>query len=198
MLLAGILAHNAPKIEPELREDLVAVMDALAAGRRVVQPRVRHRFQSDRVGLTLSPQRLVAAGSSLEFVFEDDLGRPVQLALGAVYAAGSLPFEARNKVFAAMTAALVWTGPIDTRFITYVMGGEAASLVDLQAWNDPVAWALDVLALSGEEPPSKRVIQRRYRSLLRDAHPDHGANDNGAAARIAELSEARRILLASN
>ena len=66
MLLAAIIAHNAPKVEPELREDLVRVIDTLAAGGRVVQPAVRHRFQSDRVGLTLSPQRLVAVDNQLE------------------------------------------------------------------------------------------------------------------------------------
>jgi len=32
---------------------------------------------------------------------------------------------------------------------------------------------------------------------LRAAHPDHGGHDEAAASRIAELSEARRILLAS-
>jgi hypothetical protein len=30
--------------------------------------------------------------------------------------------------------------------------------------------------------------------MLRDAHPDHGAEADGAAQRIAELTEARRIL----
>lgn len=43
--------------------------------------------------------------------------------------------------------------------------------------------------------PSKGEIQRRYRELLIEAHPDHGAEADGAAQRIADLSEARRILL---
>jgi hypothetical protein len=30
--------------------------------------------------------------------------------------------------------------------------------------------------------------------MLRHAHPDHGASTEGAAQRIAELAEARRIL----
>jgi hypothetical protein len=50
VLLAGIVAHNAPNVEAELREDLVHVIDTLAAGNRVIQPRVRHRFQRDRWG----------------------------------------------------------------------------------------------------------------------------------------------------
>ncbi len=197
LLLAGIVAHTAPRVEPELREELVTVIDALKAGQRVVQPRVRHRFQTDRVGLTLSPQRLVADGGALLFDFEDAHARPVQLALGAVYAAGSLPAEARSSVFDTITSSLVWGRPVDASFISSVMGGNTASLVDLQAWNDPVSWAMAVLSMEadGDGTPSKRAIQRRYRSLLRDAHPDHGGAGDDAANRIAELSEARRILL---
>ena len=111
VLLAGIMAHTAPNVAPELREDLVYVLETLAAGRKVVQPRVRHRFQTDRVGLTVSTQRLVAEGSSLGFEFEDEAARPVQLALGALYAAASLPAAAKDPVFEAMTAALVWSRP---------------------------------------------------------------------------------------
>ncbi len=197
LLLAAIVAHNAPKIEPELREDLVSVMETLAAGHGVVQPRVRHRFQSDRVGLALSPQRLMAVNGQLAFDFEDTLGRPVQLALGAVYAAGSLPVETRTPIFEALTSALVWARPVDAAFISAITGGESASLVDLRAWNDPLAWAMETLEISSDETPSKRVVQRRFRAMLRDAHPDHGGQDGAAAARIAELTEARRILLNS-
>jgi hypothetical protein len=39
-------------------------------------------------------------------------------------------------------------------------------------------------------------VQRRFRAALRDAHPDHGGVVDDAAQRIADLSEARRILLA--
>ncbi len=203
MLLAGIVAHAAPGVDPELREDLMDVMDRLSRGVKVVQPRVRHRFQTDRVGLTVSRQLLVADNGSLEFRFDDENARPVQLALGAVYAAGSLPAEARSTVFDMFEASLVWSRPVDGAFISYMMGGNGVDLDDelirLRAWHDPVAWALDVLEIdhSGDDMPSKRHVQRRFRSLLRAAHPDHGGHDDGAAARIAELSEARRILLAS-
>lgn len=199
VLLAGIVAHNAPLVEPELREDLVTVLDTLAAGGRVTQPVVRHRFQTDRVGLTLSAQRLVSVDGSLEFDFEDSLGRPVQLALGALYAAASLPATIRVPIFDAIKSALVWGLDVDSRFISYVMGGRTADLVDLRAWNDPVAWAMEILEIEGDpaDGANKRVVQRKFRSLLRQAHPDHGGEDEAAASRIAELSEARRILLAS-
>ncbi|MGZ8764669.1 MAG: J domain-containing protein, partial [Acidimicrobiia bacterium] len=40
-------------------------------------------------------------------------------------------------------------------------------------------------------------IQRRFRRLLRVAHPDQGGTSRGAAERIAELREARELLLDS-
>lgn len=43
--------------------------------------------------------------------------------------------------------------------------------------------------------PDRIEIQRRYRRLLIEAHPDHGGQADDAAQRIADLAEARRILL---
>lgn len=43
--------------------------------------------------------------------------------------------------------------------------------------------------------PDRIEIQRRYRQLLIEAHPDHGGQADDAAQRIADLAEARRILL---
>lgn len=199
LLLVGVMAHVAPNIEPELREDLVTVMDRLAAGRKVIQPTVRHRYQVDRIGLTVSTQRLLAGPHGVEFDFDDENARAVQLALGAVYAAGTLPAAAKKSVFNGFQTALVWDRPVDSSFVAVVMGGSSIDIGGLRAWNDPVGWALDILGIDGgaDDVPSKRVVQRRFRSLLRDAHPDHGGQDEAAAARIAELSEARRILLAA-
>lgn len=200
VLLAGIVAHNAPRVAPELREDLFSVLETLAAGQKVIQPRVRHRYQSDRVGLTVSHQSLVAEGTSLGFEFDDEAARPVQLALGALYAAASLPAIARIPVFDAIRSALFWARPVDSSFISYLMDGNAVDLGDLQAWNDPVAWAMEILQIerSNDDAPPKRVVQRKFRTLLREAHPDHGGITDGAASRIADLTEARRILLTAS
>ncbi len=197
LLLAAIVARTAPHVESDLREGLVNLIDDLDRGARIPQPRVRHRFQTDRIGLLRSTHRLLADGNTLSFDFDDEYGRPVQQAIGAIYAAGSLPLETRSIVFDAVRSALVWGRPVDAVFIGAVMGGTTASLSDLRSWNDPVSWALEIFALEGssEEAPSKRAVQRRFRTLLRDAHPDHGAEKTGAADRIAELNEARRILL---
>lgn len=197
LLLSAIVANSAPLVEPDLREGLVHLIEDLDRGARIPQPRVRHRFQIDQVGLSRSTHRLIAEGNNLSFDFDDEHGRPVQQAIGALYAAGSLPVDARSVVFDAIRTALVWGRPVDASFIRATMGGDKATLIDLRSWNDPVSWALEILDLEGsaEDQPSKRIIQRRFRSLLRDAHPDHGAETDGAADRIAELNEARRILL---
>ena len=46
------------------------------------------------------------------------------------------------------------------------------------------------------EPPGRQAVQRRLRDLVRAAPPDHGGDRDEAPGRLAELSEARRILLA--
>ena len=47
------------------------------------------------------------------------------------------------------------------------------------------------------EVPRRHAVQRQFRDLLRVAHPDHGGSSDAAAQRIADLTEARRILLRS-
>jgi hypothetical protein len=193
LLLAGIIGEMAPDVQPDLREHLYLLLEDLAAGRRIPQPRVRHRFQTDMVGLLRSSHRLVAEPDGLSFQFEGERGLPVQHALGSLYAAGQLPTSVKEPVFESLRAALVWGKPVDDRFISSIMGGRASSLEDLQAWNDPVSWALETLGL--QPGSNRRSVLKRYRVLVRDAHPDHGAAEKAAAARIAELGQARDILL---
>jgi hypothetical protein len=56
-------------------------------------------------------------------------------------------------------------------------------------------WAMEVLGLRPGIAVVRDDVNRRFRRLLRDAHPDHGGSAKGAGDRIAELAEARRILL---
>jgi hypothetical protein len=96
--------------------------------------------------------------------------------------------------------AMVWRGPVEREFITVMAGVRKGTSFDRLALEDPVAWAwgvmgFDVAVAGGDDAgPAARDVVRRYRTLLREAHPDHGARSDGAAQRIADLTEARRIL----
>jgi curved DNA-binding protein CbpA len=54
---------------------------------------------------------------------------------------------------------------------------------------------MEVLGFAPGVPPEREEILRRFRRLVRLAHPDHGAAVGGAAERMVELGEARRVLL---
>ena len=58
-------------------------------------------------------------------------------------------------------------------------------------------WAMKVLEFEEEEAAtlSEAIIQDRFRTLLREAHPDSGGNPKEAPTRISDLSEARRLLI---
>jgi curved DNA-binding protein CbpA len=56
---------------------------------------------------------------------------------------------------------------------------------------------MEVLGMRATTVVTRGEVNRRYRRLLRDAHPDHGGAGDAAAERIAELAEARSLLLAS-
>ena len=65
-------------------------------------------------------------------------------------------------------------------------------------WNGVAAdqrWAMEVLGLRADMEIDREDVNRRFRRMLRDAHPDSGGAAGAAAARIAELTEARTILL---
>ncbi|MET0728765.1 MAG: hypothetical protein ABWZ76_10765, partial [Acidimicrobiales bacterium] len=83
---------------------------------------------------------------------------------------------------------------VDDRILDMVTSGRTVGAVGRYA--DPEGWALGILGLAGPSP-DRRDVQRRFRELLRVAHPDHGGGSSNAPERIAELAEARRILLAS-
>jgi hypothetical protein len=71
--------------------------------------------------------------------------------------------------------------------------------IEVEAWRGVPAerrWAMEVLGVRAGARVDREDVQRRFRRLLRLAHPDHGAADMGAAERIAELAEARELLLA--
>jgi hypothetical protein len=191
VLLGGIAAVAAEELSGEDRDAVRRLLHALEHGHRVAQPQVRHRFQSDTHGLGRSHAMLRGDGEAVDLDFDGD-GSPLQLTLAAVYAGANLPYAVRPRVFDVVRRGLAWRGPIGPATIRHLAGD-----VDLRwaatAFADPRLWALDVLGL--DDAAADRDVQKRYRTLLRAAHPDHGGAAAEAADRIADLTEARRILL---
>jgi hypothetical protein len=193
ILLGGIVARSAAALDEELREDLDLLIVQLDSGMRIVQPRLRHRLQTDPVGLLRSEHRLLADGTGVRFDFTDQ-GTALVHALGAAYAAARLAGGARPAAFGLLRRALRWTGALDSVLIAHLAGGSGTA-----AWaavgQDPRGWALSVLGFDdGDLVPTPTQVRRRFRIALREAHPDHGAAEEGAADRIAAITEARRLL----
>jgi len=191
VLLGGIAAVAAEELDGEDRDRLRRLMHHLEAGHRVPQPQIRHRFQTDTHGLARTHAVLLGGGEEVTFDFDGD-GSPLQLTLGAVYSAGQLALGARPRVFDVIRRGLAWRGAIGPQLVHHLTG-DSDLRWESTAFADPRLWALDVLGL--DERTGTKDIQRRFRALLREAHPDHGADHDGAAERIADLTEARRILL---
>ena len=182
--VGGIAAAHLEALAEDLVAELGGLLNALQAGRRIPQPRLRHRFQADRHGLARSRHRLVGHGDALEFELEGE-GSAASEVLGAAYAAGQLDAASRAIVMEVIRRATRWRGSVGPELVRHLSFGGA----------DPIRWAIAVLGFELGASPDRREVQRRFRTLLRDAHPDHGGAHEGAADRIADLSEARRILL---
>ena len=192
LLLGAVVARYIVEVDPELVDELFHLTHQLEAGQRIPQPRLRHRLQEDRVGLTCFRHRLMSDGERLTFEIDGN-GSPAPQVLGAVYAAGRLDAEHRGGVYAAIRRAIGWRGEIGPRLVSYLSDSRDTVNWATIGGRDPVVWALDLLGLGLE--PDRSSVQQRFRLLLREAHPDHGGSVDEAARRIAELTEARRILL---
>nr|MBU6203391.1 hypothetical protein [Acidobacteriota bacterium] len=194
LLLGGIVAAHLHEVDEELVPDVHRLLLQVDRGDRVVQPRLLHRYQIDRQGLSRSRHRLVGDGEQLRYEFESN-GSALQQVLGAIYSLERLDVLARHALVPVVHKAMRWRGPMDARFLSYLAGSATSSLT---AMTDPRAWALELLGFpAGTVSPTKRDVQRRYRESLRDAHPDHGGSITEAGQRIEQLGEARRVLLSS-
>lgn len=199
VLLGGIVAHHRDELDDESAQNLLRLTLELQEGRRIVQPRLRHRFQEDRHGLTRSRARLRRDHDVLSIDF-DNKGTGLQLMLGAVYTAGELPPVPRRAAMDAIRKGLRWGGRLDRSLFAHLSGLESGRDWSADLYEDPVGWALQTLGMvhrhdDAVDLPDRRAIQRRFRDALRAAHPDHGGDTDDAARRINDLTEARRILL---
>jgi hypothetical protein len=193
ILLAGVVAAGACCLEDDLRDGVDVLIDDLHRGRHVAQPRLRHRFQTDVAGLDRSRHRLVGEGEHLSLDI-DGHGAVLPQVLGAIYAASKLSYTARPEVFRLLRRATRWEGAADERLIAYLTGDEAAYRPRRDNRDEP--WALLTLGFKVGRDPTRSDVLKRFRKMVREAHPDHGAASEGAGERITELAEAKRILLA--
>ncbi len=191
LLLGAVVARHIVDVPSELHHDVLRLIAEVEDGRRIVQPRLRHRYQVDRHGLSHSRHRLIGEAEDLQFDFGTH-GSHLAQVLGAVYAVERLAPASRHVIAPVLRQAVAWRGPIGPALIAVLAGSRSATLASLA---DPFGWALDVLGFPpGTERPTKREITKHYRTRMRDVHPDHGGVASDASRAILDLNEARRIL----
>ena len=195
LLLGAIVASHIQDLDPDVLPELSALLDDLQAGRRIAQPRLRHRLQVDHIGLAKSRHKLVGHGDELEFDLKGE-GSPATQVLGAAYAAGRIDRADRAVAMDVLRRAMRWRGDVGPELVAHLSGATGIRTRSPGAFAHPELWARTVLGFTDGIAPDRRDVQRRFRSLLRDAHPDAGGAHAVAAQRIAELTEARDILLA--
>jgi hypothetical protein len=191
LLLGAVIAENLYGVDDELVPDVHRLLRQVEMGDRIVQPRLRHRFQVDRHGLAMSRHRLFGAGEKITFDFHS-VGTDLAQVLGAIYAVERLALEHRQTIVPVLQKAARWRGPIGPTLIEYLADSATLSLAALA---DPRAWAMDILGFGvGSKRPSKREVTARFRQCMRDVHPDHGGDHGDAAKAMSDLAEARRVL----
>lgn len=205
LLLGAVVARYSPALDAELLEELEILTYQVGEGQRIPQPRLRHRLQQDRIGLARSVHRLERLPNKrLHLAFEDKNEAPAQFVLAAVYVAGRLPPGPRADVMKVIRRAIGWQGQVadDDLLLRHLSSSYERFALSSSTQADPVAWALEVLGLDPDgDVPEREILRKQFRRELRGAHPDSVDADKdesseSAANRIAELTEARRILLA--
>jgi hypothetical protein len=213
-LLSAVVATNLPAVDEEQRDLLPRLLDDARRGLTIPRIALRHRLQYDVHGLDRSRHRLI--GEDAHLVVELDVhGAQVPQVLGAVLGAASLPSTGRSIALEAIRKVVNgrWRGlapDVTVRYISEASWNAGRPpLAANETWTPGAPpeeelwigigpderWAREVLGLRAEMDVVRDDVNRRFRRLLREAHPDSGGASAGAAARIAELTEARAILL---
>jgi hypothetical protein len=213
-LIAAVVAEHADALDEDQRDELPRLLfDVTRHGITVPRIALRHRLQTDVHGLDRSRHRLLGEDGLL-IVELDVHGAAVPQLLGAILAVGSMGTSVRRKGVRAVEAAFAQPGVIPEPFVVRrLLAGipvtrppragvgaveDAFSPTDTGSWVGVPAerrWAMEVFGIGAGRAVDRREVQRRFRRMLRLAHPDHGGDTDGAAERIAELTEARELLL---
>jgi hypothetical protein len=215
VLLGAVVSEFFGGLDEE-QQDLLPRFVRDARKGRLDVPRIalRYRLQTDIHGLDRSRHRFLAEPGRV--VVELDVhGHGAPQVIGAVMAAAAMGETSRSIAFRAVDAALARPGVlpegVEIRRLlqgvpgaappapgAYGAGSTDEGGFDPAAWRNVPAerrWAMEVLGLHADTVVEHDDVQRRFRRLLRVAHPDQGGVSLGAAERIAELREARALLL---
>jgi hypothetical protein len=211
VLLGSVVAEHLDELDWEQRELLPRLVRDAREGLSVPRISLRYRLQTDTHGLDRSRHRVLSEDGRI-VVELDRHGRSAPQVIGAVMAAAALPTSGRDVAFRAIDDVLrhptLPEGVDVRRFYEGVPGlapfapGDVPRAVN---GNDPWRgmpserrWAMEVLGLRAGMTIERNDIQARFRRLVRLAHPDHGSAHEGAAERLAELAEARELLLVAD
>jgi hypothetical protein len=214
VLLGGVVAECLSGLDEEQFDALGRFLDDARDGLSVPRIALRYRLQTDTHGLDLSRHRIHGAdvehGGHRPRLELDLHGPPASQVVGAVMGAASLPPSGRTIGLRAIVDAVARPGVMPegldvTRRFEGIPGvrppapGARRGGGADNRWSGVPSerrWAMEVLGLGADMDVDHDDVQHRFRRLVRLAHPDHGAGSAGAAERIAELTEAREVLLA--
>jgi len=214
VLLGAVVAEFVGGLVDEDLELLPAFVRGAKKGLSVPRIALRYRLQTDVHGLDRSRHRIVDGDHGRPAIELDEHAHAAPQVIGAVMAAAALPPSARAIAFRMIERAAKHPGLLPHGFAIHRrLDGlpGAAPFAPGTTWSrkpvadrDPWAsvpadrrWAMEVLGLRAEHVDrlERGEVQRRFRRLVTLAHPDQGGEAAGAAARIAELTEARGLLL---
>jgi hypothetical protein len=215
VLLGAVIAEHVLGLDEDQRDALERFVDSARQGLTVPRLALRYRLQTDTHGLDLSRHRIVGAarelGATRPVLELDRHSRSAPQVIGAIMAAAELPPSGRSVAFRFIDAAVARPGVLpeglEVRRLYEGLpgvrpaapgapqGGRTSGRDGWQGIPAERRWAMEVLGLHPGLAIEREDVQQRFRRLVRLAHPDHGAGSAGAAERIAELAEARELLL---
>ena len=211
LLLGALVSTRVETLAEEQREALPGLLHAAARGLEVPQIKLWYRLQTDTHGLDRSRHRVVDERGYVT-VELDMHGAGAPQILGAVLAISALPPTPRTAGLLAIRNAIEgrfrYPEGVLVRWLEQGIAPEMPWAPGVQ-WQQGAPeterkwegvgserrWALEVLGFGPITTLEREEVNRRFRRLLRDAHPDSGGHRDAAADRIAELSEARELLL---
>lgn len=206
ILLAGIAAAHINGLDEEQEEAFAPFLRQARRGLSVPRRALRFRLQTDLEGLAISRHRLLGEDGGLVLELDVHSQYPVPQVLGTVMAAAAMAPYPRALVLRAIEEAVEQPGVVPegmtVRYLTEARARPRSASAgrgrEADGWLAMPAerrWAMEVLGFGPDASPAREDVLRRFRRLVRLAHPDHGGAPRGAAERIVELGEARRVLL---